>query len=347
MNLNFYKTATLFAAVSRMPVATTFLRDKFFPGRDTFPTEDVYIDFRKGKRKMAPFVAPRVGGITVDREGFRTEKYTAPRIAPQRILTIDDIVKRGIGENVFSSRTPEQRQAELLAQDLVDLENMITRREEWLASQILFYGKTVMKGHIDYDDKNFIEQEIDYGFTNKETLAGTDRWGEPSSDIYGNLEEWRLEVIQKTDVAPNIAIFGREALAKFRNDEKIQKMMNLLNMNFGTFAPVVQANGLTFIGRLPELGLDIYTYDAWYVDDNGESKPYVPADHVLLAKENMGGFVYGAVTQMEEGTFKTYEGNRVPKSWADNENEQRMIRLSSRPVPKPSDIDDWFVAKVV
>jgi heme O synthase-like polyprenyltransferase len=50
---------------------------------------------------------------------------------------------------------------------------------------------------------------------------------------------------------------------------------------------------------------------------------------------------------MESGQFVTIEGSRVPKSWADEKNDQRMFRISSRPTPKPEDVDDWFVADVL
>jgi hypothetical protein len=346
MNLDLYSTYTMLAAIERMMPVHSFLKDTFFPGITTFPTEEVLLDYKKGKRKMAPFVAPRVGGITVDRQGYRTEKYTAPKVAPQRALTVDDLMIRGMGENVFSNRTPEQRQAEMLARDLMELDDMISRREEWMVAQLLFTGKVVMKGYIDRTNSNFVEQELDYGFTNKVVLAGTAKWGEADANIYKNLEEWRLEVIKKSGRAPTVCIFGRDAYDKFRNDESIMKKLDLKNMILGNINPIIKSDAVTYIGRLNELGLDLYTYDEWYLDDDETLKPMVPANAVLLARPNIGEFAYGAVTQLEGDKFVTFEGKRIPKQWADQQNEQRMIRVSSRPVPKPEDVDDWFVAEV-
>lgn len=346
MNLNYYKTQTVLSIIEQLPPVRTFLKDTFFPDGETFLTEEVLIDVKKGKRKMAPFVAPRVGGVTIEREGFRTEKYTAPKIAPQRALTVDDLMIRGLGENVFSNRTPEQRQVEFLVKDIRELQDMTARRLEWLAAQVLFYGKAVLKGYIDYQNKNFVDQILDYQFTNKLTLSGTDIWGAGGS-IYDQLEEWQIKVVEATDEKPTNAIFGRDALKAFRNDEKLKEMMNIRNMNMGEIKPEIRGNGVSFIGRLPELGLDIYTYDAWYVDEDGISKPFVPKDHILLANENLGETLYGAITQMENNVFKTYEGKNIPKTWADSNADARMVRVSTRPVPKPNDVDSWFVAKVV
>lgn len=347
-NINIYSTKTMLAAVNQMLPVRTFFRDTFFPVANdtTNPTEEVLIDYKKGKRKMAPFVAPRIGGVTMDRQGYRTDKYKAPKIAPQRILTLDDISVRGIGENIFSIKTPEQRQAELLGQDLADLDEMITRREEWMARELILNGKIIMKGYIDTQGSKYIEDELDYGFTNKEILTAGEAWNQATSKKYENLKAWRLDVIRSSGAAPNIVVMAQDVLALFIDDPVIQKKMDIRNMYFGDFNPRIENDAVTFVGRLTELGLDIYTYDEWFIDDDEVEKAMMPAKHLIMGRRNLGRFAYGAVTQMEKEVFMTYEGRRVPKQWADEQNEQRLIRLSSRPVPIPSDIDSWYVAQV-
>lgn len=345
--IKLYKTYTLLQAIVSMPKTNTFLRDTFFPQTETFVTEEVLVDIKKGKRKMAPFVAPRVGGVTVSREGYRTEKYTAPRLAPQRPLTIDDVATRLVGENVFSNRTPEQRQQELLATDLQELGEMIDRREEWMASQALFNGKVILKGYAGKSDNSFIEQEIDYDFENEITLSGTDLWTSPDADIYGSIEDARKTCIKKSGVAPDTLILGSKAFAAFRSNKKIQELMDLANMRMGIIEPSLVNEAITYVGKLPGLGIEIYTYDDWYVDDDGTELPYIPEKKALLAKRSFGGFAYGAVTQLEENTFNTYEGRLIPKTWSDEANETFMIRVSAKPIPKPGDVNSWAVLEVV
>lgn len=348
LNINIYRTQTMLAAIQKMMPVRTFFRTVLFPGMTTFITEDVLLDFKKGKRKMAPFVAPRIGGITMDRQGFRTDKYTAPKIAPQRQITVDDIIIRGIGENVFSQRTPAERQTELLGRDLAEQDDMIARREEWMLRELLFSGSITMKGYIDFNNAKYIEQVLDYGLTNMEVLAGTSLWSADTSTKLADLKRWRLQVIQKSGRAPKMVIFGQDAADAFLADPDVADKLKQFNSKMIELNPIVDDNtGLTYLGRINDLALDLYTYDEWYVDDDGTENPLVPTNQVLLCRPNMGEMLYGAVTQMEMGQFFTYEGPRVPKSWADDENEQRMIRLSSRPVPKPEDVDDWFVATVL
>jgi len=347
VNVNIYRTQSMLAAINKMMPIRTFFRDTFFPGIQTFTTEDVLLDFKKGKRKMAPFVAPRVGGVTMDRQGYRTDKYTAPKIAPQRQLTVDDLVIRGMGENLFSPRTPADRQAELLGRDINELDEMITRREEWMIRELLFNGKITMNGYIDTANNKTIDQTLDYEFTNKEILTGTHLWSESTSTKLDDLKRWRKEVIRKSGHAPTMAIFGDDAFEQFLADPDVSEKLKQFNSTLIQINPTVKDDALTYIGRIAELGLDIFTYNDWYLDDDGNEFPFVPADQVLLARPNMGEVLYGAVTQLEQGQFVTIEGSRVPKSWADEDNDVRMIRISSRPVPKPEDIDDWFVAQVL
>lgn len=349
LNMNIYKTKTMLQAIDLRKPIRTFFRDTFFPGFEMFVTEEVLIDFRKGKRKMAPFVANRVGGFTMDRQAFRTDMYKAPKIAPQRQLTVDDIGIRGMGEAIFSTRTPEQRQYELLAKDLVDLDEMITRREEWMIRELLFKGVIAMKGFIDRNNTNYIDQTLDYSFTNKVVLTGSALWSDPSSSKLANLKTWRQNVIQSTGRAPTMAIFGQGAIDAFLSDPDVLDKLDLKNAILAQINPVVKDDALTYIGRLNELGLDIYTYNDWFLDDDGIEYPFVPTDHVLLAHQNLGKVLYGAITQLEQGSgkFTTYEATRVPKQWEDDENDQLMIRLSARPVPQPEDVDGWYVAKVL
>lgn len=342
-----YSTISLLKAVQTMPKVHTFLTDTFFPTPETFLTEEVLLDIKKGKRKLAPFVAPRVGGVTLQRDGFRTEKFKAPRLAPQRPITIDDISSRLAGESLVSTQTPQQRQQKLLATDLIDLNDAIVRRKEWMAAQVLFNGKVVLQGYADANGDKTIEQEIDYDFTQTETLSGTDLWTNAASDPYDDLSVWRKKVLKETGLAPNIAILGEEAASALLNHEGFLKKFDRHSASFGKIEPSVQSDAITFLGKLPGLGLELYTYDDWYLDEAGDEHPYVPAKKVLLARKGMGGFAYGAITQLEGQKFVTYEAETVPKTWADEQNETFMARLSSRPVPKPNDVNGWFVAQVI
>ena len=130
MPFNFYDTHTLLMAVQQLTPAATFLRDRYFPTNDAsdiFATDDVLVEFRDGSKKLAPFVAPRKGGVTVLRAGYNMERYTPPFVAPRRVLTLDELRKRGFGEALYSQLTPEQRQQTLILRDADELEARLVK----------------------------------------------------------------------------------------------------------------------------------------------------------------------------------------------------------------------------
>ena len=162
MALDIFSTHTMLAAVQEINPLHTFLRDRYFPTNDStdlFATEDVLVEYRDGSKKLAPFVAPRKGGVTVLRKGYSMDRYTPPFIAPKTSLTADDLKKKGFGEALFSKLTPAQRQGALMMKDFEDMDAMISRREEAMAAETLLTNGCVMK-HIADDVAEGDEMEI-------------------------------------------------------------------------------------------------------------------------------------------------------------------------------------------
>ncbi|SDA89821.1 major capsid protein, partial [Pseudomonas sp. NFPP15] len=134
-----FDTMTMLQAVEQIRTPRRFLMDTFFNGSmpETFGTKTVTIDIIKGQRKMAPFVHPSLPGSVASRKGFVSNTYEPPYIQPKLPTNAELILKRSPGENPFSTRTPLQRAGEQLGKDLVDLDEQIIRREEWMCAQAL------------------------------------------------------------------------------------------------------------------------------------------------------------------------------------------------------------------
>lgn len=345
--INLYSTREMMAAIEKMLPARTFLRDTFFSRVETKITEQIDVDYKKGKRKMAPFVAPRVGGVVMDRQGFSTKTYKVPKIAPERITTGEDANKRQMGENIYSRKTPAERAAAMVGKDLSDMDEFITRREEWMCREVLLNGKVTMKGIIDDKTDEYIEQEVNYGFDNKVVLSGDDLWNNSASDPREDLKEWRRNIIKASGKAPNVVIMAPDVVSAFINNPTIQKVNDIRRYNFGGIEPKIINDAVTLVAFLPELNLEIYSYDEWFIDDDGSEKAMIPDGLLILARVGMGKRLYGAVTQLEDGGFVTVEGTRIPKHLLDKNNEVIITRLSSRPLPVPEDVSDWVVAVVL
>ena len=56
-------------------------------------------------------------------------------------------------------------------------------------------------------------------------------------------------------------------------------------------------------------------------------------------------FFYREVVGSFEGAYRGAE-LLVPKVWADENSEVKKVRLTSRPLPRPFDVESWAVIQV-
>lgn len=347
--VSIYEPRTMGRIVSKLPPVRTFFRSTFFRHEETFVTKNVDVDFVKGTRKVAPFVSRLIGGKIVPNTGYSTKTYTPPLVAPEKVTTVDDLLQRQPGENPYSGRTPAERAVVKMAQDFTELRDQIARREELMCCQSIFTGTIPVIG-------DGVNEIIDFGFTNKETItAATKKWTNAASDPIEDLKRWH-ETVQKTGfVNCDMCVMGSDVAKAFINHEKVMKQLDVKNYNLAVIQPKQLPNGVTYIGTIHEIGLDIYKYNEWYLDDwtvpeTPEEKPLVPVDTLALLSSTVNySMYYGAITLIDEatGNFRTVEGKYVADTWAKRKPARRFLNLSSAPLCVPHDVDSWFVAKPI
>lgn len=347
--VSIYEPRTMGRIVSKLPPVRTFFRSTFFRHEETFVTKNVDVDFVKGTRKVAPFVSRLIGGKIVPNTGYSTKTYTPPLVAPEKVTTVDDLLQRQPGENPYSGRTPAERAVVKMAQDFTELRDQIARREELMCCQSIFTGTIPVIG-------DGVNEIIDFGFTNKETITtATKKWTNAASDPIEDLKRWH-ETVQKTGfVNCDMCVMGSDVAKAFINHEKVMKQLDVKNYNLAVIQPKQLLNGVTYIGTIHEIGLDIYKYNEWYLDDwtvpeTPEEKPLVPVDTLALLSSTANySMYYGAITLIDEatGNFRTVEGKYVADTWAKRKPARRFLNLSSAPLCVPHDVDSWFVAKPI
>lgn len=347
--VSIYEPRTMGRIVEKLPPVRTFFRDTFFRREETFNTESVDVDFVKGTRKVAPFVHRIIGGKTVPNTGYETKTYKPPLVAPDKITTVDDLLKRRPGESLVSGRSPAERAVLKMSDDFRELRDMISRREELMCVQSIFTGKIPIIGE-------GLNEVIDFGFTNTEVIsAATKKWSNAGSDPIGDLKRWHKQV-QKTGFTNcNACVMADDVATAFVGHEKVQKVLDVRNYNLAVIQPRQLPNGVTYVGTIHELGMDIYTYNEWYLDDwtdpeTPEEKPLVPNGMLAMLSTNANySMYYGAITLIDEGTkeFKTVEGKYVPDTWVKRKPARRFLQLQSAPLSVPHDVDSWFTAKVL
>lgn len=347
--MDYTDTITLLQGIERAYRPTTFFRDTFFGREQTFASEYVLMDYRKGSRKMAPFVSRNGGQTNVGRTGFVTKQYTPPMMAPSRVTTVGDIAKRGFSESIVSSRTPEAREQELAARDISELMDMNVRRIEWMCAQTMLSAGFTVSGTTADGSVNIIDDVKFDEFTHKKSLSGTDMWSNSGADIYGCLKDMYNTVATDSGIAPTVLVTTSQTISYMLKNEDLMKYLLRPSdqLKIATFAPKIESEFVTNVGTFLDMnGLQVYAYDATYEDEAGKLKKYIPDGYVIMARKNIGSQLFGAVTQLEEdGKFYTYESAYVPKVWPDVESDTKRIRLATKCVPKPDCVDDWFTLK--
>lgn len=352
MPFNFYETHTLLMAVEQIPPAPSFLRDRYFPTNDAtdlFTTDDVLCEYRDGNRKLAPFVAPRKGGVTVLRDGSTMRRFTPPFIAPKRPISIDDLKKRGFGEALYSQLTPEQRQQMLILRDAADMSDLITRREEYLSAQIMLNGGCVMK-HIADDPVEGDELEIRFyeGDSNPYQYTPTIKWDQDNAVILKDLKA-AAAVMVKRGVRVADLVCSPDVADAVTENKVVIDLMDKRHVDIGEIsARLIDTEKYPTASIVAVLNVDgriinVISYGESYEELKPDGKTYeeklfIPSGKSVLTAPAAGRMIYGAVSQVEQadGQFHTYAGRRVPKYLASAEGNTRSLTITACPLAMPN-----------
>lgn len=348
--MDIFTPETMDGIVSALPPVHTFFRDTFFTTVKPEFTEKIRVEFVKGGRKVAPFVNIKEKGKVIKKLGYSTETFETPFIKLKDVTDIEDMIKRLPGELLQNSGiTPQDRGIQLMAEQMANFDDMITRREEWMCVKAMMDGVIPVVGE-------GVNYEIDFGFTNKSTVAtlwdSTAGTPTPHNDLQA-----AVEACQKNGYkTPNICIMDRHSWNSFllatKKDEYYTQHKDILDII--TVRPERRNDAVSFMGRLRDPDLDIYVYNEWYVDDwtdpeNPVEKSLMPKGKVLLANTNARtSFYYGLMmfTDPQTQQFRQVVGTRGADSWIQKDPDCRFLSLASRPLPVPHEVDSWYVLTV-
>lgn len=342
-------TFTLLNAVEQFKPEATYLADTFFPTRMPVSfTSFVSVEYKKGKRLLAPYIVRGSKGVNVNRDTAQAKFYAAPQVGVRRILSIQDIEMRMFGETpVYSTIKPEERASAMQAQDLVDLRRMILNRKNQMAADILQKGGTTIKGFAD-DGQTVVIDELQFDWTG--ALSAQTPWTSPNAKIYDDIQEACERIAESTGVLPTLMLCGKNVEKYLRNNEEIFKWLmipNRANLTMASFEPRYDSVNSRYIGTISSLGLEVRSYIETYTDDNGEVKHFLDPDSVIIANPGRGKQLNGAITLIEKDSGpKTYAAEFVPHYVIDESSQVMSLSLFSRFLLIPDVIDDWVTIKV-
>ena len=342
INIDFLSTYTLMAINEEVVPPRNFFHDRYFPTEagDIFASDKVLTEYRKGDRKLAAFVAQRAGDIPMDRRGYAIHEYEPAYIAPSRLLTIDELNKRGFGEALYANSTPAQRAARLLLDDMNDMELRISRRLEWMCAQVMQNNACTMQTYIDATTQGEAEYVQFYDSSSDHTYAiSTNYWTSEANFRAGVQAMCRM--LSRRGLPATDLIMGSDVADSVLGISAIRELLDKNSgINFGAIdQSLTQYEGVVYNGWMNVGGyrLNLFTVDEEYTDDSNQTQKYFPATSAMISAPGCGHMMYGQITQIEYGSteFVTHAAARVPKFSIDQDKDIRKLRLATRPLAAP------------
>lgn len=345
--MDIYSTRAQLAAIDLMPREYSALFDFFCHDAGTVEDDKAIYDYRKGSRRMAPFVHANAGDVPMARDGYETREIGFCTIAPSRIITNNDLKGRSFGENVLGAMTPAEREKKMLARDLTDMRKAIQRRYEWMARQVLLTGKLSIFEYTNEGRGLEANMVADYGFTNN--YVPDTRWDQTGAKIDDDMHEIfdlvydGLGYVDRIWMAPNVA-------AALHDNSNYIKLFDGRNIDMGKLNSQYKGQGVRFIGWNSD-GVEMYSLSGTFIDDDGQAKKLIPDGTLIAGSADVLKMSFGPVTQVEEpgvnARHKTYIKKQVPLRYGSIDGNTIKNRLTSCPTVVPENVDGWCVAKVL
>jgi len=345
--MNRYTTYTILSMIEEMEARRGFWTQLAFPNVITFDTDVVEFDMKRGGKPVAPFVSPMVGAVPLGRTGYMTKQFKAAYIKLKSTVTPTDALMRMAGEGYNNEQmSPAARMDMLMAQELQRHDELVSNRIEWMAAKTIIDGQYVVEG------EDYQRTLVDFGrpATLNVALAGAAVWSAITSSPIDDLENMAQLIRRESRgaVADTVVmhtsawqLIRKHSDLRDRLDKDYDRRINQTNLDTGIQTDPI---GLNYVGRL-DSKLDLYVYDDYLTDDNGEDVALMPDNTVIvMARGAMEGAQYhGAILDGGAGfqPLRMYSKSRT--SW-DPTGEELLSQ--SAPLVAPKRVNTWGVINV-
>jgi hypothetical protein len=336
-----FSTNVLNGVVADLKRPSSFLLDRFFPNVQTETSEEIHFDVDDAKRRLAPFVSPLVEGKVVAGRGYTTNTFKPAYIKDKRVFDANRPLKRSIGEQIGGSISPMDRLRAILAFELEDMLNMLTRRLEVMSATVLRTGAVTIVGD------NYPSVSVNFGRDGAQTIVLTNpnRWSDTGVNPLNSLQDWAQIVLKKCGAMPTDVVMDVATWKVFRANAEVQKRLDLYRA-IGA-QPTMQlgaqiTEGGVYMGSVD--GFNIFVYSGWYIDDAGVEQPILPSGTVIMSGQLQGVRAYGAIRDEAAG-FQA-----VPyyvKSWVEEDPAVRFVMMQSAPLVVPYRVNASLAATVL
>lgn len=349
-NFDLFTTAVMLKAIEQMPRPYTFLSDTFAADGELCEDERAMYDYRKGAQTgLAPFVVPGTGGVAVNREGYEMRQVKFSTIAPERVVTLDDISTRMFGENVMGAMTPEQRAKRILARDLTHLRAMVQNRRNWMVREALLKGQLAIRRYTAEGVEKQASMLANFGFTNY--YVPTTKWDQAGAKIDYDMRQV-FDLVYDGLGEVDILVMAPDVFDCMIDNSKFCKTLDMRNVDMGEINTKYRGQGVRVLGYNSD-GVLMVSYSGKFLDEDRVMKPIIPSGYVIAgsSRNKPLKFMHGPITKVmgldESAQVKTYIKKEVPFRIGGSNSDSIATRLVSRPTIVPENVGAWAVMKVL
>lgn len=345
MGIDYNSTASLLGAFGVLDKVKPVLLNLFFTMQQNFDTEEVYFDRVQRARRLAPFVIPTIEGKPQRSRGYTTMGFKPPNIKLKHVVEPNKQMKRRVGEQLLGNLTPAERFNLAMADNMLIEDDFITRREEWMAAQLLLTGAMTCQS----DEHPAIVVDLNRNAAHTVQLTGAAVWGATGVDPYQNLRTFAKITQRNSGYHPSIVILDPLAADNFVSSAGVQRVMNSYRQTTGNIdlAGKVTGGGLgeevKYLGTIGEF--EVFQYQQLFEDDNGVIQQFMPDNTVIMGNPAgcQGIRTYGAIQDADAGMASL---PRFPKMWKENDPSAWVTMMQSAPLPLIGWVDATFCATV-
>lgn len=218
----------------------------------------------------------RIGLETIETElPFFKEAYLIKESDRQELLTMLETGNSSyvnmITQNIFD--------------DTKDLLDGAEAQEERLRMQLLTQGKIAVAS-------NGVNLEYDYGMPEDNKLKATKAWSDPTADIGKDLIEWMFAARAKGHSLTR-ALTNSSTLMSIGGNAEIAKAILAAGNGAGIVTPQMVAQYVS-----SKFGFTFIVYDKVFINEDGETKKYVPDGTItFLPAGPVGKTVFGTTPE--------------------------------------------------
>lgn len=323
----------------------SFFKRMWFSEVHTFSTEKVDLDMVPSKTKIAAYCSPMIGAVADRSQGFSTSSFKPAYVKSKHPVNSNMTIKRLPGEDYASPKSPADRQAALVMQNIKMENQAIEDREELMCAEMILTGKTVI-------DSEYIEKpyEIDSlrNEANTVVLASDEvKWNKVDTETHDPTDDFDTWA-EAAEGLIDIAVMDKKAWSYFKKFKAVKDALDTKRGSSSQLETMCKDLGKTvsYKGMIGDVAVVVVSEE--YIDRAGVTQKVMPDNTVILGHTSARGIaLYGAIQDLNAQNEGLDEAERYAADWIEGHDPAiRLTKVESAPAMYMADTNHFVVITV-